>query len=151
MSNCKKISTKFSDGLSTESLNSKILSTELSAEVSTKFRNFVRECVSKCNLCQPENERFGRNSLSKSETVSKRTDLKTNFKNLSKNSALSKFKTLNESKNLSKSKPINPKFQNSLKQPDPVAPEILSCHQNSQLESFLKTQLCFKWREKYGL
>lgn len=44
-----------------------------------EVKNFVRENVSSCSLCQAENERFGRDSLSKSETVSNRTDLKTNF------------------------------------------------------------------------
>ena len=33
-------------------------------------------------LCQAENEHFGRNSLSKSETVSNRTDLKTILKKI---------------------------------------------------------------------
>ena len=42
-------------------------------------KNFVRENVSSCSLCQVENERFSRNCLSKSENLSNRTDLKTNF------------------------------------------------------------------------
>jgi hypothetical protein len=46
-----------------------------------EYANFVRENVSSRSLCQVENERFGRNSLSKSEKVSNRTDLKTNFLN----------------------------------------------------------------------
>jgi hypothetical protein len=69
-------------------------------------------------LCHAENERFGRNSLSKRETVSNRTDLKTNLKNLSKNSALSK------SENLSNPKTQKPKFQKILKYLGSVAPRI---------------------------
>ena len=44
-----------------------------------EVKNFVRKNVSSCNLCQVENERFNRNFLSKSENLSNRTDLKTNF------------------------------------------------------------------------
>ena len=85
-------------------------------------------------MCQAENERFGRNSLSKSETVSNRTDLKTNFlKNLSNGSNLSNREILSSrrtkiSKHLSK-------------------PETLSTHKNSQIKSFVKNRLCFKWRQ----
>jgi hypothetical protein len=41
--------------------------------------NSIHENVSGCKLCQDENERFGRNFLSKGENLSTRTDLKTNF------------------------------------------------------------------------
>jgi hypothetical protein len=55
----------------------------------TKYANCVRENVSGCKLCHVENERFGRNSLSKSKKVSNRTDLKTNLKNPSNSPAMS--------------------------------------------------------------
>ena len=49
-------------------------------------------------LCQVENEHFSRKCRSKSENLSNRTDIKTNFKNLSKNSALSKSENLSTPK-----------------------------------------------------
>jgi hypothetical protein len=61
-----------------------------------EVKNFVCENVSSCSLCQVENERISRNCLSKSENLSTRTNLKTNFKNLSKNSVLSKCETLSD-------------------------------------------------------
>jgi len=44
-----------------------------------EVKNFVRKNVSSCSLCQVENERFSRYCLSKSENLSTRTNLKTNF------------------------------------------------------------------------
>ena len=44
--------------------NGKKLSSEFSDFMSTKFKNLVRESVSKCKLCQVENERFSRDCLS---------------------------------------------------------------------------------------
>ena len=44
-----------------------------------EYAKRVRENVSGCKLCQVENERFSRYYLSKSENLSNRTDLKTNF------------------------------------------------------------------------
>jgi len=58
----------------------KNLSTRFSAEESTKFKNLSENAFPACKMCQVENERSGRNSLSKSENWSNRTDLKTNFK-----------------------------------------------------------------------
>jgi hypothetical protein len=52
--------------------NCKILSTRFSADLSTKFKNFVRENVSSRRLFQAENERFSRNHLSKSKNLSNR-------------------------------------------------------------------------------
>jgi hypothetical protein len=88
-------------------------------------QNCVHENVSNCKLCQVENERFGRNSLSKSEKVSNRTDLKNNFKNLSKSSALSNRKNLSSCPN-----------QNLYK---PVKTENLSSRQTLKLKAFSKT------------
>jgi hypothetical protein len=85
-----------------------------------------------CKLCQVENERFGRNSLSKSATVSNRTDLKTNLKK--------SFKQLGS---------FNPK--KSIKLPEPKSLQTgqnrkLLKPPNSQIESFPKNRLRFKWR-----
>jgi hypothetical protein len=53
-----------------------------------EVKNFVRENVSSCSLCQVENERFSRNFLSKSEKVSNRTDLKTKISKKSQTARL---------------------------------------------------------------
>jgi hypothetical protein len=65
-----------------------------SNQLSKKFKHSVCEYVSSCSLCQAENERFSRSCLSESENLSNRTNLKTNFKNLSNGLALSSYETL---------------------------------------------------------
>jgi len=118
---------------------------QLAKCVKTNMQTLSAKTFPECKLCQAENERFGRNSLSKSEKVSNRTDLKTNFKNLSKNSALSKCENLSKSKLKNKN---SKKFSNSSALSHP---ESLSSRQNSQVERFVENRLCFKWRQKYGL
>jgi hypothetical protein len=79
MSNFKNRSTRFS---AEESTKLKILTENAfpaCKRYQAEYANFVRESVSKCKLCQVENERFGRNSLSKGENLSNRTDLKNQF------------------------------------------------------------------------
>ena len=47
-------------------------------------------------LCQAENERFGRNSFSKSETVSNRTDLKPKFLKIFQKARLSQTEKISQ-------------------------------------------------------
>ena len=136
VSNYKDLSTEFSDGLSMEFLNSKILRAEFSDSVSTKFKNFVRESVSKCKLCQAEMNVLVEIHSQKVKRC--QTDLKTNFKNLSKNSALSKCE------NLSKPKLKNKNSKTISNSSALSHPESLSSRQNSQIESFVKKPIVFQ-------